>query len=72
MEGVFTVFNMPNERKLIERFLEHIQEAKPQVFVTFNGDYFDWPFLQKRASANGLDLLDETGVAGPYKVGVGN
>ena len=29
MEGVFTVFNMPNERKLIERFLEHIQEAKP-------------------------------------------
>ncbi len=58
IEGQFTVFNMPDERTLIERFIAHIHETKPQIYVTYNGDYFDWPFLQKRAAVNHIDLLD--------------
>ena len=39
---------------------------------TFNGDNFDWPFLQKRAKILGIDMLSETGVMGPLKMGVGS
>ena len=27
---------------LIHKFFEHVQEVKPHVFVTYNGDFFDW------------------------------
>ena len=27
---------------LLSRFFEHIQEVKPSIFVTYNGDSFDW------------------------------
>ncbi len=33
-EGPFTVFNEANELGLIHRFLEHIRELKPSIFVT--------------------------------------
>jgi hypothetical protein len=62
------VFNEPNEEALLRRFFAHVQEARPQIFVTYNGDYFDWPFLEKRAQACGLDMAAEIGVAevGPF------
>ena len=60
-EGPFIVFNEANEAELFKRFFEHIREVKPSVFVTFNGDSFDWPFVQERAIANGLDLKKEIG-----------
>jgi DNA polymerase epsilon subunit 1 len=31
--------------------------------ATFNGDFFDFPFLDARAKAHGLDLFLETGFA---------
>ena len=34
-EGPFTVFNESNEVGLIHRFLEHIRELKPSIFVTY-------------------------------------
>jgi DNA polymerase epsilon subunit 1 len=44
--------------------------VKPTVFVTYNGDFFDWPFIDKRASICGLNMAQEIGfapnVAGEY------
>jgi len=61
-EGKFTVFNEPNEEALLNRFFDHIREAKPFIFVTFNGDFFDWPFLETRAKIHGMNLEDEIGI----------
>ncbi|KAI0746782.1 hypothetical protein C8Q80DRAFT_1105835 [Daedaleopsis nitida] len=62
-EGPFTVFNEPDEPALIRRFFSHIQDVKPTVMATFNGDFFDFPFLCARAKVHGIDLFLETGFA---------
>ncbi|KAF9451608.1 DUF1744-domain-containing protein [Macrolepiota fuliginosa MF-IS2] len=62
-EGPFIVFNEPNEAATIQRFFSHIQEVKPTVMATFNGDFFDFPFLDARAKVNGIDMYQETGFA---------
>ena len=60
-DGPFLVFNEINERAVIERFLMHIKEARPTVIATYNGDFFDWPFVEARASILGIDLYREIG-----------
>ncbi|KAF2459389.1 DNA polymeras-like protein epsilon [Lineolata rhizophorae] len=60
-DGPFMIFNEPDEKAVIERFFEHIKEAKPTVMVTYNGDFFDWPFVEARASVLGIDMYHETG-----------
>lgn len=69
--GDFTIFNEPNEKELLNRFFEHIREVKPTVIATFNGDFFDWPFVEARATYHGLDMHKEIGFAkdaeGEYK-----
>ncbi|KAL8708023.1 MAG: hypothetical protein Q9220_007019 [cf. Caloplaca sp. 1 TL-2023] len=59
--GPFLIFNEPDEKAVIERFFEHIKEAKPTVIATYNGDFFDWPFVEARASVCGIDMYQETG-----------
>ncbi|OJJ60688.1 hypothetical protein ASPSYDRAFT_173502 [Aspergillus sydowii CBS 593.65] len=59
--GPFMIFNEPDERGVIERFFEHIQQAKPTVIATYNGDFFDWPFVEARASVLGIDMYREIG-----------
>ena len=61
-EGHFTVFNEPNEQNMLIKFFEHIRETKPFIFCTFNGDYFDWPFVETRAKIHNMSLEDEIGV----------
>ncbi|XP_023014693.2 DNA polymerase epsilon catalytic subunit 1 [Leptinotarsa decemlineata] len=60
-EGKFTIFNEPNERFLIQKFFSHILEIRPHVFVTYNGDFFDWPFIEARAACYDLDMKQEIG-----------
>ncbi|KAK6638721.1 hypothetical protein RUM43_006988 [Polyplax serrata] len=60
-EGNFIVYNEPNEKALLQRFFEHITDVKPHVIVTYNGDFFDWPFVENRAAAHGLDMQHEIG-----------
>ncbi|OAL46092.1 DNA polymeras-like protein epsilon [Pyrenochaeta sp. DS3sAY3a] len=60
-QGPFMIFNEPDEKALIERFFEHIKEARPTVMVTYNGDFFDWPFVEARASVLGIDMYQEIG-----------
>lgn len=43
------------------RFFTHIQAVKPTVLATFNGDFFDFPFLDARARVHGISLYLETG-----------
>ena len=60
-DGPFLVFNEPDEKAVIERFLLHIKEARPTVIATYNGDFFDWPFVEARASVHGIDMYQEIG-----------
>ncbi|XP_075753979.1 DNA polymerase epsilon catalytic subunit A isoform X1 [Pelodiscus sinensis] len=60
-EGPFCVFNEPDEARLIQRWFEHVQETKPTIMVTYNGDFFDWPFVETRAAAHGLNMYNEIG-----------
>ena len=48
--------------QLIRRFFDHVIEVKPQIFVTYNGDFFDWPFIDERATQYGMDMASELGV----------
>ncbi|MCL4127577.1 UNVERIFIED_CONTAM: hypothetical protein GTU68_024765 [Idotea baltica] len=60
-EGPFTIFNEPDEMAVLQRFFDHILEVKPHIFVTYNGDFFDWPFVEARAGFHGLDMQKEIG-----------
>ncbi|KAH7890461.1 hypothetical protein F5I97DRAFT_33293 [Phlebopus sp. FC_14] len=62
-EGPFIVYNEKDEAATIMRFFQHIQDVKPTVMATFNGDFFDFPFICARAKANGIDMFLETGFA---------
>ncbi|RPD65491.1 DUF1744-domain-containing protein [Lentinus tigrinus ALCF2SS1-7] len=62
-EGPFTVFNEPDEPAVIRRFFSHIQDVKPTVMATYNGDFFDFPFLCARAKVHGIDMFLEIGFA---------
>ncbi|XP_049530617.1 DNA polymerase epsilon catalytic subunit 1 [Anopheles darlingi] len=60
-EGNFIVFNEPNELGLLQKFFDHILDVKPHIFVTYNGDFFDWPFVEARAAVYELDMRREIG-----------
>lgn len=60
-EGKFTIFNEKDEEHLIQKFFEHIMDIRPHVFVTYNGDFFDWPFVEARAAVHKLDMKQEIG-----------
>lgn len=60
-EGPFTIFNEPDEKATIERWYEHIREVRPTVMATFNGDGFDFPFVDARSKIHGLSMLSEIG-----------
>lgn len=36
-------------------------QAKPAIFVTYNGDFFDFPFIEARAAQHGLDMAAQLG-----------
>lgn len=69
--GYFTIFNEADEVLMLKRFFEHIREVRPTVIATFNGDFFDWPYVEDRARQHQLDMFEEIGFAkdndGEYK-----
>lgn len=62
LPGPFKIFNEDNEKMLLERFFTEFQKHRPQIVVTYNGDFFDWPFVETRAKHYGIDMFDEIGV----------
>ncbi|KAM7543304.1 hypothetical protein Aperf_G00000018284 [Anoplocephala perfoliata] len=61
--GNFHVSNVANEKALIRHFFDHILRVKPTVMVTYNGDYFDWPFVEARAAVYNISMAEEIGFA---------
>lgn len=62
-EKVTNVYPPSFQASTIRRFFNHIQDVKPTVMATFNGDFFDFPFLCARAKAHDIDMFLETGFA---------
>lgn len=60
-EGFFEVKNVENEAELLRQWFAHMKAVKPGIFVTYNGDFFDWPFLESRAAYHGITMSDEIG-----------
>ncbi|TQD77364.1 hypothetical protein C1H46_037096 [Malus baccata] len=60
-EGFFKVTNVKNEVELLRKWFCHMREVKPGIYVTYNGDFFDWPFMETRAAYHGFKLNDEVG-----------
>lgn len=44
--------------ELLRRWFAHMQELKPGIYVTYNGDFFDWPFLESRAVYHGIKMSE--------------
>jgi len=73
-EGVFQTYNEEDEAALLKRFFKLTQDTNPHVMVSFNGDFFDYPFVTNRAKVHNLDWESESGIAkvesgGDYYVG---
>uniref|UniRef100_A0A7I4XU50 DNA polymerase epsilon catalytic subunit n=1 Tax=Haemonchus contortus TaxID=6289 RepID=A0A7I4XU50_HAECO len=62
-KGEFFIFNEPDETATIRRFFDHILQIKPNIIVTYNGDFFDWPFVETRAQIRGMGMESEIGFA---------
>jgi DNA polymerase epsilon subunit 1 len=60
--GPFRVTNSANEEQLLRRFCDHIRELRPHIFVTFNGDFFDWPFVEARCHQHRISMWKQIGV----------
>ena len=59
--GPFIVWNEKDEQGTLQRWFDHMREVKPAVYVTYNGDFFDWPFIETRAAKLGMDMHQEIG-----------
>ncbi|KAL5647958.1 hypothetical protein ACJX0J_042313, partial [Zea mays] len=49
------------ELDLLKAWFSHMQEVKPSIYVTYTDDFFDWPFLEKRAAHHGIKMNEEIG-----------
>ena len=66
--GPFTVINFRNEEEMLRKFLSHIQELRPHVIVTYNGDFFDWPYVEARcAKFSNLSIYRSLGIRSKCK-----
>ena len=53
--GMTIAQDMPPTRIVLSR------QVKPAVYVTYNGDFFDWPFIETRAAKLGMAMHEEIG-----------
>ena len=61
LTGTIGEINELDELSLLRRFCSHLRELQPHVIVTYNGDSFDWPYIDKRMTHFGLSLKAELG-----------
>lgn len=61
--GPFEVINLADEEAVLRKFIEHMKELKPHVVVTYNGDGFDWPYVEIRCRKyQDLNLYKNLGI----------
>ena len=52
-------FSEADEKAMLLRFFTHIQMVRPAIYVTYNGDSFDWPYIETRAKILGIDMKEQ-------------
>ncbi|KAL6122897.1 DNA polymerase [Nucleospora cyclopteri] len=62
IEADFEVHNESDEKSLLEKFIKIVKNHKPHIFVTFNGAFFDFPFLEKRMELHNLCMWNLIGI----------
>ena len=67
--GPFIGVERTGRRRVVTRWFDHMRETQPCVYVTYNGDFFDWPFVETRAEKQGMSLYDELGFGCDRKTG---
>jgi len=55
------VWNEKDEQGTLRCWFDHMRKVKPAVYVTYNGDYFDWPFIETRSAKLGMDMQQQIG-----------
>lgn len=60
-EGFFDTFNEEDEAATLRRFFDEMKKYQPNVYVTYNGDYFDFPFIHARSLFHGMSMRKEIG-----------
>ena len=58
------VETLPNEKELIEKYVDTIQSEDPDIILGYNSDRFDFPYIKERAEKLGVPL--KLGVDGSY------
>ena len=61
LQGPFIGFNEETEVALLQKFFDYILDVKPHILVNYNGDFFDWLFLETRAAIHSMDMEKEIG-----------
>ena len=56
MKSNFRISNEDTEEELLIRFVELIIEHRPHIITTYNGGFFDWPFIDSRMKKYNLSL----------------
>lgn len=51
------------QRALLRYWFDHMRKVQPGIYVTYNGDFFDWPFIEARALVHGMVMYDVSGFA---------
>lgn len=60
--GEFIIENCIDEKTMLERFYKILYTIKPTIYVTYNGDYFDWPYVKKRSKLYGMNIESLLGI----------
>ncbi|KAK2196352.1 bifunctional DNA polymerase epsilon [Babesia duncani] len=60
--GPFKIFNKASEEELLKTFFELISQLRPHIFVTYNGDNFDFPYVHRRAEINKIAMEKKIGI----------
>ncbi|KAK2962332.1 putative DNA polymerase epsilon catalytic subunit A [Blattamonas nauphoetae] len=62
----FECLTYANEQEMLRAWYDFIFLLKPTIFVSFNGDSFDWPYIECRSAKYGLDQQKLLGFQSNY------
>ena len=61
-DGSFDVINCSSELDMLQYFFKHIRDEHIHIMSTYNGDYFDFPYVEQRALKYNMQLKHEIGM----------
>ncbi len=60
------------DKELLESFVKFFKKYDPDVIITYNGNVFDWPYLEQRAKINNVKLDLGRNYAAPHSSVMGH